>query len=180
MSSAIESLVNREYAVRLRHRHRDGHAAAGSQRGRRPADLPEEERAAVHARVAAQGVSALAHDEGAALAERQVPADRLSGHRYYSAPEEREAAPEPRRGRSRAAPDLREARHPAHRAEDARRRGGRRDLRLRLGRHDDEGRAREARHHLLLVRRSGAGSSGARARSISAPSCRTATTSSPR
>ena len=60
------------------------------------------------------------------------------------------------------------------------RRGSGRDLRFGVGRHDHEGRARGARHHVLLVRRSGARASGARRRSTSAPSFRTATTSSPR
>ena len=60
-----------------------------------------------------------------------------------------------------AAAHVREARHPAQRAEDARRRRRRRDLRFGVRRHDDEDGAREARHHLLLVRRSGARASRA-------------------
>ena len=62
---------------RLRHRHRVGDDSARSLRGRRPADLREEGRARVAPRVAAEGLPPLAHDEGADLAERPLPADRL-------------------------------------------------------------------------------------------------------
>ena len=54
------------------------------------------------ARVAAQGVSALADDEGADLAERPLRPDRLPGHRLLLGAEEEEGAEQPRRSRSRA------------------------------------------------------------------------------
>ena len=63
----------------------------------------------------------LADDEGADLAERQVRPDRLPGHHLLLGAEDEEDAQQPRRGRSRAQRDLREARHPARRAEAARR-----------------------------------------------------------
>ena len=100
---------------------------------------------------------------------------------YYSAPEGEEGrAEEPRRGRPGAARDVREARHPARRAGDARRRRGRRGLRQRLGRDDVQGEAGEARHHLLLVLRGGARATRTSCRSTSARSCPTPTTSSRR
>ena len=80
---------------------------------------------------------------------------------YYSAPKSEEGpAEEPRRGRSGAAGDLREAGHPAQGAGGARRRRQRRRrrrLRQRLGRDDLPREARRAGHHLLLVLRGGAG-----------------------
>ena len=109
------------------------------------------------ARVAAQGVPPLAHDEGADLAERPLPADRLPVDRLLLRAEDEEGRPEDARGRrSEAARDLREARHPAARAGEARRRRRRRGLRLGLGRDDLPRAAREGRHHLLLVLRGGA------------------------
>ena len=77
--------------------------------------------------------------------------------RYYSAPRTKnplgsldEVGPE-------AARDLREARHPALRAEDPRGRGGGCHLRLGLGGHHLQGQAGRAGDHLLLLRRGGAG-----------------------
>ena len=81
---------------------------------------------------------------------------------YYSAPRTAEAAGQPGRGGSRAARDLREARHPADASRSswpACRRG--RDLRQRVGRHDVQGQAGRAGDHLLLVRRGGARASRA-------------------
>ena len=70
------------------------------------------------ARVAPEGVPPLADDDGADVGERQLPADRLPGDRLLLRAEGPGRRPEePRRGRSRAARDLREARHPAARAE---------------------------------------------------------------
>ena len=112
--------------------------------------------------MAPQGLPPLAHHEGAALGQRQIPADRLQLPRLLLRSEERKAAPESRRSRSRAPSHLREARHLAKRAEDARRRRGRCDLRQRLGWHDDEGGAQQARNRLLLIRRSGADPSRSR------------------
>ncbi len=80
---------------------------------------------------------------------------------YYSAPKKQAGAAEPRRGRSGDPADVREARHSARRAEAALGRGGRRGLRQRLGGDDVQGEAGRARHHLLLVLRSGAGASRA-------------------
>ena len=74
------------------------------------ADLAEEGRAGVAARVAPEGVPHLADDEGADLAERQVRPDRLPGHRLLLGAEEEEGAEQPRRGRSRGARDVRQAR----------------------------------------------------------------------
>ncbi len=123
----------------------------------------------------------LADDGRAALvAEPALPADRLSERRLLLGPEAEEAAHEPGRGRSGAAPHLREARHLAGRAETAVRRRGRRGLRQRLGRDHLQGEAGRAGHHLLLVLRGGAAPSRAGAASTSARSCRTTTTFSPR
>ena len=81
MSSPVEQPGQPGIQVRLRHRHRGRHHPARAERGRRPADLRQEERAALHARVAAQGLSALAGDEGAAsLGQHHLPGDRLPGH----------------------------------------------------------------------------------------------------
>ena len=91
------------------------------------------------------------------------PADRLSGHHLLLGAEVAEGRPEkPRRRRSRTAARLREARHSAAGTRDACRRRGRRGLRQRVGRHDVQGKLGEARHHLLLVLRSRAGTSGPR------------------
>ena len=94
------------------------------------------------ARVAPQGLPALADDEGADLAERQVstPID-YQDIVYYSAPKKKKRAQQPRRGRSRDHADLREARHPARGAEAAGRRRGRRGVRQRLGGDDVQGQA---------------------------------------
>ena len=64
--------------------------------------------------MAAQGVSALADDERAALGERTLRPDRLSGDQLLLGAEDQEAARQPRRRRSGAARDVREARHSAH------------------------------------------------------------------
>ena len=69
---------------------------------------------------------------------------------YYSAPKQKVAGAPRGRG-PRDPPDLREARHPAGRAEAAERgRGGRR-VRQRLGGHHIQGEAGRARDHLLLL-----------------------------
>ena len=55
------------------------------------------------ARVAPQGLPPLAHDEGADLGERPLPADRLPGRSSTTRrPKAEERAEEPRRGRSRS------------------------------------------------------------------------------
>ena len=133
------------------------------------------------ARLAAQGVPRLAQDDRAAqLAEHQVHPGRLPVHQLLLRAAHQEAARQPRRGGPEAARDLREARHPALRAEDPRGRGGGRDLRLGLRRHHLQGEAGRAGDHLLLVRRGGAGAprAGAEVSRLGRPV--RATTSSPR
>ena len=115
------------------------------------------------ARLAPQGVPPLAHDEGAALAQRHLSAHRLPVAVVLLGAQVRDAAAVARRRRSRAAAHVREARHSAQRAEVPVRRRRRRDLRLGERRHDDEEGARRARHRLLLARRGGARASRARA-----------------
>ena len=58
----------------------------------RAPDFGEEGRAGVAARVAAEGVSDLAQDDRADLAERQVRADRLSEHQLLRGAEAEETA----------------------------------------------------------------------------------------
>ncbi len=149
--------------VRLRHRHRAGRYPARAQRRHRPADFGEEERAGMAARVAAEGLPHVAHDEGADVGQRQVRADRLSEHHLLLRAQAEADAAEPRRGRSRDPADVRQARHSARRAEAAVgcRRGRR--VRQRVGGDDVQGQAGVARDHLLFVLRRGAGASGARA-----------------
>ena len=110
--------------------------------------------------VAPEGFSQLAAHAGSDAAQAQralghgrLPGDRLPGDQLLLGPETETAAREPRRGRSRAAGDLRKARHPPRRAEDAHRGRRRRGVRQRLGGDDLQGQARRARHHLLLLHR---------------------------
>ena len=95
------------------------------------------------ARVAAQGLPPLAHDEGADLAERPLPADRLPGDRLLlGAQAEEGRAEEPGRGRSRSC--SRPTRSSASRCTSARSlagRGGGRRVRQRLGGHHLQGRS---------------------------------------
>src|SRR5579862_7069387 len=101
-------------SARLRLRRRYRCVAARLERGRDPADLAEEERAAVHARMAACGVSPLEDDDRAALVDRSPSADRLPGHQLLRGAEvERVGAEKPRRGRSGAFARLRKARRAA-------------------------------------------------------------------
>ena len=65
----------------------------GPVRGRRAPHLGEEGRARVDDRVAAQGLPALAHDGGADVAERPLPADRLPGDLLLLAPKQKKDAP---------------------------------------------------------------------------------------
>ena len=60
-------------------------------------------------------------DDGADVAQREHPADRLPGHQLLLGAEEEAGAEQPGRGRSRGAQDVREARHSARRADAARR-----------------------------------------------------------
>ena len=89
-----------------------------------------------------------------------LPAHRLPGHHLLLGAEETAGAEEPRRGRSRAPSDVREARHSAPGAEAALRRRRGRGLRQRVGGDDVQGEARRDRHHLLLVLRGGPEPSG--------------------
>ena len=94
------------------------------------------------------------------------PQDRLPGSLLLFGAEEHRGAEESRRGRSRAARDLCQARHSAEGAGGARRRRGRADrgprvrgrcrVRLRLGGHHLQGGAGQGRRHLLLDLRGGA------------------------
>ena len=64
----------------LRHRHRSRYHPARPERGRHPPDFRQKERAGVAAGMAPEGLPPLAHDEGAHLGQRPLPADRLPGH----------------------------------------------------------------------------------------------------
>src|SRR6185437_9311825 len=92
--------------------YRVGDRSSRPQRGRHPADLPEEGRAGVDARVAAAGVPQLAEDARAALGQRAVRSDRLSGHQLLRGSQAAAQAGQPRAGRSQAARDVREAGYP--------------------------------------------------------------------
>src|SRR5262249_20748184 len=98
---------------RLRHRRRGGHTATRPQRRRGPKDFGEEKRAGLDGRVAAQGVSALAHYARAALAEREVSDDRLSKNQLLLGAEVGEAASIAGRGGSGAAAHVRAPWHSA-------------------------------------------------------------------
>ena len=181
MSSSIESLVNREYQYGFVTDIETDTDSPRAERGHRPPHLGEEERAAVHARVASQGVSPLAHDDGAALGERHVSADRLPGHHLLLGAEEREAAAALDEVDPELLRDVREARHPAapSRSCSPAWPSTRSSTPCRSARRCKE---ELAKHGIIFcsfgeaVQRA----SRARARSISARSCRTATTSSPR
>ena len=149
--------------ARVRHRPGVRHRAARPRRGRRPAHLAQERGARISRRVAPEGVSPLAHHDGAPLGERHSRPDRLRRDLVLLRPEvEGGRSEEPRRGRSQAPRDLREARNSARGARRARGRRGRRGLRQRLRRHHLQGQAGRAGHRLLLVLRSGARAPGAR------------------
>src|SRR6185295_19216708 len=75
--------------------------------------------------MAAEGVRRLAADDRAALGARRTRADRLPGPALLCGTEEEAGTEEPRRGRSGAAADLREAGHPAEGAGDPGRGGPR-------------------------------------------------------
>ena len=142
----------REPAVpaRLRHGHRGRHRAARAQRGHHPVHLAQEERAGLAARVPPAGLSALAHDDRADLAQRQVSEDRLPGHHLLLGAQAEEEAGVDGRGRSRTAPHVREAGRAAARAEGAGGRGGGRHLRQRLGHDHLQEASRRGGRHLLF------------------------------
>ena len=171
--------------VRLRHRHRVRHRCRpASNEDVDPADLGEEERAGVAARVAAQGARALARDptepSRAGRTSTYPPID-YQAIIYYSAPKQRRQLDEPRRGRSRSCCATYEKLGiPLH--EQKRLAGVAVDavfdsvsvattFKAKLG---------EAGHHLLLVLRGGAEASRAGAQVPRLGGARTATTSSRR
>ena len=114
------------------------------------------------ARVAAQGVPRLAQDDGAAhwpnITYTPIDYQAIS---YYSAPRTKK----PLGSLDDVDPKLLETYAklgiPLTEQKLLAGVGGGRDLRQRLGRHDVQGQARRAGHHLLLVRRGGAGASRA-------------------
>ena len=85
--------------------------------------LGQEERARMDAQLAAGRLSALADHARAELGARALSEDRLSGPLLLLGAEEEGRAEVARRDRSGDPQDLREARHPAARAGNARRRG---------------------------------------------------------
>ena len=147
--------------ARLRHRHRVRRRAEGSERRHDPADLGEEERARVAARVSAEGVSALARR----WTEPQWPNVKypkidFQAISYYSAPKPKqkldsmdEVDPELLRTFEKLGVPMNERAALAGVAVDV-------DLRQRLGRDHLQGEARRGRHHLLLDLRGGAQPSG--------------------
>ena len=141
MSAATQTLdtVQSRHPVRLQvglgDRHRDGPRAQGAERGHHPADLGAQGGARLAAGMAAEGVRRLAADDRAALGARRACADRLPGPALLRRAEEEAGAEEPGRGRSGAAEDLREARHPAEGAGDP----GRRRSGVRRGRQPGRG-----------------------------------------
>ena len=143
----------------------------------------QEGRAGMAARLAPRGLSPLADHDAAALGAGRVPRDRLPGPLLFRRAQVGQGGAEvARRGRSRAAAHLRQARNSAGRAGNPRRRRapagrGRRGVRLGLGRHHLQGRARQGRRDLLLVLGSGARARRSGASAISARSCRRPTIS---
>ena len=91
---------------------------------------------------------------------------------YYSAPKPRKALEEPRRGRSRSPAHVREARHPARRAEGARPASPWTRSSTASRCDHVQGQAGRAGHHLLLVLRGGARAPRTWCGSTSARSCR--------
>ena len=143
-SQEIDALTRAEYKAGFVTDIEQDDAAARPERGRRPLHLGEEGRAGVDDRVAAQGLPALADDEGADLGPTcSYPPIDYQAIFYYSAPKQKKDGPKSLdEVDPEAARDLREARHPAARAGEARGRRRRRGLRQRLGRDDVQGEAR--------------------------------------
>ena len=114
--------ARRGLQIRLRHRHRERAGAARPQRGHRPLHLGQEGRAGMAARLAARMPSATGRQmESPDWAKLRIAPIDYQAASYYSAPKQKDAPEIARRGRSRAAADLREARHSAARARGARR-----------------------------------------------------------
>ena len=117
----VESLEKLQ--ARLRHRHRPGLRAQGPERRHRPLHLGQEERAGVDAGTGGWTPSSAGwRMEEPDWAKVQLPADRLPGQLLLRRAQGEGRAEEPRRGRSGAPGDLREARHPAARTGGAGRR----------------------------------------------------------
>ena len=173
------ALGRRALQVRLRHRHRDRVRAEGAERGHRPADLGEERRAGVADRVAA------AAPIGAGCSSRSGRPGRCSTYPdidfqdqyYYARPKSMAVRPKsldevdpallatyeklgiPLKEQMILAGVEGAEAAPAEGAPG----GGRRGVRLGVGRHDLQGGARQGRGDLLLDLRGGARASGARA-----------------
>ena len=171
--------------VGLCHRYRRGEGSEGPERRHHPPDLGQEERARLHAGVAAEGVSALGV-AGTGEAEPKwanihYRPHRLPGHHLLLGARSRSRAEEP--GRSSIPEILRTYEKlgiPLEEQKHARRRRGGRGLRQRLRGDHLQGEAGGDGRHLLLVLRSGAEASRAGARSTWARSCPTPTTFLPR
>ena len=99
--------------------------------------------------MAAGRLPPLARDEGAQLGAGALSDDRLSERLLLRRAQEHAQEAVAGRSRSQAAGDLQEARHSAARADGAGRRGGRRGVRFRFGRHHLQGEARRSGRDLL-------------------------------
>ena len=121
----------------------EAETSRGLERRHRPPHLRQEAGAGLAARMAAQGVSPLAHDGRAGLAQRPLSADRLSEHHLLLGPEAEEAAHE----LDEVDPELlrpsRSSASPLRRAKAAFRRRRRCGLRFRLGGDHVQGKAGE-------------------------------------
>jgi len=84
---------SRRISLGLRHRHRAGDGAQGAERGRHPADLGQEERARIHARLAAAGLPPLADAHRATWSSVHHPPIDYQAIHYYAGQ---------RRGRARS------------------------------------------------------------------------------
>ncbi len=159
------ALGGRTLQVRVLERHRHRVCAEGPERGHRPADLRQERRAGVAARVAPAGLSALGAARARAdLGDARPARDRLPGPVLLCPAEEHGGAAEVAGGGRPGPPrHLRETRHPAEGADDPCRGRGRRrrtrrrpqgrggrGLRQRFGGHDLQGGAGQGRGDLLL------------------------------
>ncbi len=160
-TETIEGLVKQEYKYGFVHRRGNRVRAAGLERGHHPADFAQEKRAGMADRLAAQGVSPLADDDGTDLGKGPSRTHQLPGHRLLLRAEAKAAT-----GR-RASTKLirscwRPTRSSAFRCSERERLAGVAvdavfDS-VSVGTTFKKQLAREG-HHLLLVQRSGAGAS---------------------
>ena len=164
-TNTIEALATAEYKYGFVTRHRSGCRAAWTERGHRPPDLGQEERAGLHAGVAAEGLPALG-EAGESEAEPKwanvhYPPIDYQDIIYYSAPKQKKAL----KSLDEVDPKLLETFEKLgislEEQKRLSRRRGRRGLRQRLGGDHVQGEAGGAGDHLLLLLRGGAGSSGA-------------------